>query len=190
MGGTEKRRPYLAGVQDFAAVYDVRGPQVSQWVTRGALTYEHAVIVSGSPYWLLSYVKEFGPARTRPKEPNETVLAELVEQQSPGWWAKSVGELPPIVGMQECEALFGVSQRSLADRVGKGIWIMPDYRLSGSPLWLLDTVLEAEPPASRTVQWVADPVVVAALRERRYEGPGSVIVPRGPAARKRADAEE
>ncbi|MFD3658720.1 hypothetical protein [Streptomyces sp. NPDC058620] len=85
MDASEKRRPFLAGVQDFAAVYGVRGPQVSQWVTRGALTYEHAVIVSGSPYWLLSYVKEFGPARARPKEPIESVLNELVEQQSPGW---------------------------------------------------------------------------------------------------------
>ncbi|MFJ7422719.1 hypothetical protein ACIQXD_29570 [Streptomyces uncialis] len=186
--GVVKGRPYLAGVQDFAAVYGVRGPQVSQWVTRGALDYAHAVIVSGSPYWLLSFVRDFGPARRRPVDPDPAVLDRLVGEQSPGWWASSVEELPPIIGMQEAQALFGVPQRSIADRVGKGIWIQPDYRLSGSPLWLLETVLEAEAPAARTVSWVPDPAVVAALRAGTYDGPGSSIVPRGPAARRAADA--
>lgn len=61
-----------------------------------------------------------------------------------------------------------------------------DYQLSGSPLWLLDTLIEAAPQMqakSRTVPWVINAQVQAALRQKRYTGPGSVIVPRGLAAK-------
>jgi hypothetical protein len=34
------------------------------------------------------------------------------------------------------------------------------------------------------VSWAVDPKVEAALRQKRYTGPGSVIVPRGLAAKR------
>ncbi|MEU1601487.1 hypothetical protein ABZ468_54830 [Streptomyces sp. NPDC005708] len=51
---------------------------------------------------------------------------------------------------------------------------------------MLDTLIEAGPEMrakSRTVMWAVVPQVEAALRQRRYTGPGSVIVPRGRAAK-------
>jgi hypothetical protein len=70
--------------------------------------------------------------------------------------------------------------------VRQGRFVPADYQLSGSPLWLLGTLIDAAPAIqekSRTVSWAIDPRVQAALQQRRYAGPGSVIVPRGLAAK-------
>ncbi|MGI5133572.1 hypothetical protein [Streptomyces sp. CA-106110] len=93
-----------------------------------------------------------------------------------------------LLGLQEATQLFGLSsQQNLSAVVRQGRFASADYRLSGSPLWLLDTLIEAAPDIrakSRTVVWAIVPQVEAALRQGRYTGPGSVIVPRGPAAAK------
>ncbi|MEU6318080.1 hypothetical protein [Streptomyces sp. NPDC047009] len=182
------RKPFLAGRQEFAALYGVQGPQVTKWLGRGALDYKHALIVSGSPYWLLSFVRDYGQTQTRSKELDTRVLKQLVAEQEPGVWARSVNEVPPLVGLQEATQLFGLSsQQNLSAVVRQGRFVPADYRLSGSPLWLLDTLIEAAPDIrakSRTVMWAIVPQVEAALRQGRYTGPGSVIVPRGPAAAK------
>ncbi|WP_326604274.1 hypothetical protein [Streptomyces sp. NBC_01800] len=184
-------KAFLAGRQEFAALYGVKGPQVTQWLTRGALNYDHAVIVSGSPYWLLSFVRGFGKTRPRPRELDQAVLRQIVAEQEPGVWAQTVAEVPPLLGLQEATQLFGVaSQQSMAAMVRKGPFTVPaDYQLSGSKLWLLDTLIEAAPEMqakSRTLPWAINTQVAAALRQGRYTGPGSVIVPRGPSAAKAA----
>ncbi|WP_324787009.1 hypothetical protein [Streptomyces sp. H51] len=181
------RKPFLAGRQEFAALYGVKPTQVTQWVARGVLNYERAVIVSGSPYWLLSFARGFGQMTPRPKDVDERVLQRLVAAQEPGVWARTVDDVPPLVGLQEATALFGLSsQQNLSAVVRQGRFTPADYHLSGSPLWLLDTLIEAAPEIqakSRTVMWAVVPQVEAALRQRRYTGPGSVIVPRGRAAK-------
>ncbi|MED7827351.1 hypothetical protein [Streptomyces chiangmaiensis] len=102
-------------------------------------------------------------------------------------WAQSVDELPPLVGLQEATQLFGLSSRqNLPAVVRLGRFTPADYQLSGSPPWLLDTLIEAAPDIqakSRTVMWSIVPQVEAALRQGRYTGPGSAIVPRGRAAK-------
>ncbi|MFF3493751.1 hypothetical protein ACFYWS_20630 [Streptomyces sp. NPDC002795] len=182
------RKPFLAGRQEFGAAYGVNPTQVTQWVARGALDYERAVIVSGSPYWLLSFVKDYGQSRPRPKQVDEGVLDRLAAEQEPGWWAKDVDELPPVVGLQEVTQLFGMtSQQNMSAFVRQDKFLQADYQLSGSPLWLLDTVVEGAPQLqakARTLSWAVDPQVEAALRQRRYDGPGSRIVARGLAAKK------
>ncbi|MFI5799081.1 hypothetical protein [Streptomyces sp. NPDC051677] len=181
-------KPFLAGRQEFAALYRVKPTQVTQWVARGVLNYEQAVIVSGSPYWLLSFARGFGQMTPRPKELDERSLQQLVAAQEPGVWARSVDELPPLLGLQEATQLFSLSsQQNLSAVVRQGRFVSADYQLSGSPLWLLDTLIEAAPEIqakSRTVMWAIVPQVEAALRQRRYTGPGSVIIPRGHAAAK------
>lgn len=184
-------KPFLAGRQEFGALYGVKPTQVTQWLRRGVLNYDRAVIVSGSPYWLLSFVRGFGQMTARPKELDQAVLQRVVAAQEPGVWAQTVEEIPPLLGLQEVTQLFGVaSQQSMAAMVRKGPFTVPaDYQLSGSPLWLLDTLIEAAPQMqakSRTLPWAINAQVQAALRQKRYTGPGSVIVPRGPAAAKAA----
>ncbi|WP_406515586.1 hypothetical protein OH809_24980 [Streptomyces sp. NBC_00873] len=185
------KKPFLAGRQEFGALYGVKPTQVTQWLTRGALNYDRAVIVSGSPYWLLSFVRGFGQTTPRPKELDQAVLQRVVAAQEPGVWAQSVEEIPPLLGLQEVTQLFGVaSQQSMAAMVRKGPFTVPaDYQLSGSKLWLLDTLIEAAPEMqakSRVLPWAINTQVAAALRQKRYTGPGSVIVPRGLAAAKAA----
>ncbi|MEU6421149.1 hypothetical protein [Streptomyces spiralis] len=182
------KKAFLAGRQEFAALYGVRAQQVTTWLARGALNYDHAVIVSGSPYWLLSFVRDFGSMTPRGKELDQRLLKQLVASQEPGVWARAKAEIPPVLGLQEATALFGLSsQQNLSAVVRQGRFVAPDYQLSGSPLWLLDTLIEAAPEIrakSRTVMWAIVPQVEAALRQGRYTGPGSVIVPRGKAAAK------
>ncbi|MGW3827824.1 hypothetical protein ACWEAF_37555 [Streptomyces sp. NPDC005071] len=183
------KRPFLAGRQEFAAVYGVPGTLITQWLGRGILNYDRAVIISGSPYWLMSFVRDFEKIAPRRKEMDRRVLQQFVAEQEPGAWTESVDEVPPLLGLQETTQLFGLSsQQSMSSAVRKGGFVAPDYSLSGSPIWLLDTLINVAAPMmqakARTVPWAVNPQVEAAFRQRRYTGPGSVIVPRGLAAKR------
>ncbi|MBX7551520.1 hypothetical protein K1Y78_26645 [Streptomyces sp. tea 10] len=181
------RKPYLAGGAEFAALYDVKRLQVSQWISRDhTLDYRYAKIISGSPYWLLQFVKGFGQTTPRPKHLNETELARLVKEQDPGYWVGEVGQLPPLVGQAELVALFRLSSGALLRKAtSTGRFRPADYTLSGSPIWLLEPVVEDAPAlkaGARGVEWAIDEEVLAALRNGSYDGPGARIVPRGKAA--------
>ncbi|QYX80275.1 hypothetical protein [Streptomyces akebiae] len=186
------RKPYLAGGAEFAALYDVKRLQVSQWISRDhTLDYRYAKIISGSPYWLLQFVKGFGETTPRPKHLNQTELERLTKEQDPGYWVGEVEQLPPLVGQAELVTLFRLPSGALLRKaMSTGRFRPADYNLSGSPIWLLEPVV-ADAPAlqagARGVDWVADEEVLAALRDGSYDGPGSRIVPRGKAANKTAE---
>ncbi|MFD9792082.1 hypothetical protein ACFWXK_14150 [Streptomyces sp. NPDC059070] len=188
-GKQTKRKPYLVGRIEFAALYDVRPLQVSQWISRdGTLDYRYAKVISGSPYWLLQFARSFGETTPRPKQLNERELDRLVEEQAPGRWVGEVSELPPLVGQAELVSLFGLPSNALLRKaVSTGRFRPADYTLSGSPIWLLEPVMEdlaALQAGARTVPWAVDERVLAALRDGTYEGPGARIAPRGKAANK------
>lgn len=187
----EVKKPYLAGGAEFAAVYDVNRLQVSQWISRDhTLDYSHAKIISGSPYWLLSFVRNFGETTPRKKHVNEAALAQLIEQQQPGYWVHRVEELPPLIGPAEVVELFGLTSRQLLNKAtDSGRFRPADYILSGTPIWLLDRVVQdadALKAGARSVPWEVRGGVLKALRAGTYDGPGSVIKKRGPAAKKSA----
>jgi hypothetical protein len=120
---------------------------------------------------------------------DQEVLQRFLAEQSPGVWMESVEEVPPLLGLQETTQLFGLSsQQQMSATVRTGGFTQPDYSLSGSPIWLLDTLVNVAAPMmqarARTVSWAVNPQVEAALRQRRYTGPGSRIVPRGLAAKR------
>ncbi|MGW0822504.1 hypothetical protein [Streptomyces sp. NPDC002845] len=183
----QRGKPFLVGNQEFAALYSVKPQMIGQWMHRGVLDPANAVIVSGVHYWPLGFAKGYGTTTARPKHVDESVLEELTSSQSPGWMAQTPEELPPIVGQQETIALFGIpSQGTLAMTIASGRFPSADWELSGSRLWLLDTMLAAAPglrETARSLPWAVDAEVLAALREGRYEGPGSQVLPRGRAAR-------
>ncbi|MFB7742480.1 hypothetical protein [Streptomyces sp. NPDC056132] len=183
------RKPYLAGGAEFAALYDVKRLQVSQWISRDhTLDYRYAKIISGSPYWLLDFVKGFGQTTPRTKHLNEAVLKRLVMEQDPGHWVREVDQLPPLVGQAELVSLFNLPSGALLRKaVGTGRFRPADYTLSGSPIWLLEPVIEDAPAlqaGARGVEWAIDDEVLTALRAGTYSGPGARIVPRGKAAQK------
>jgi hypothetical protein len=71
--------------------------------------------------------------------------------------------------------------------VSTGRFRPADYTLSGSPIWLLEPVVEDAPAlqaGARGVEWAINEKVLAALRDGSYDGPGARIVPRGRAASK------
>lgn len=180
-------KPYMVGNQEFAALYSVKPQMIGQWMHRGVLDPANSVVVSGVHYWPLGFATEYGTTTARPKHVDEEVLEELVKAQSPGWMAHSRADLPPIVGQQEVIALFGIpSQGTLAMTITSGRFPPADWVLSGSSLWLLDTVMQAAPTlrdSARSLPWAVDADVLAALREGRYDGPGARVLARGRAAR-------
>ncbi|MFE7129323.1 hypothetical protein ACFVIM_00490 [Streptomyces sp. NPDC057638] len=186
------RKPYLVGGAEFAALYGVKRLQVSQWISRDqTLNYRYAKIISGSPYWLLQFAKGFGETTPRPKHVNEAELERLIKEQSPGRWVGEVSQLPPLVGQSELVALFQLPSAALLRKaISTGRFRQPDYTLSGSPIWLMEPVVEDAPAlqaGAREVKWELEEEALAALRNGTYEGPGSKIIPRGPAARKAAE---
>lgn len=178
-------RPYLAGAQEFAAIYNVQPLVVSQWIGRGVLNREHALIVSGSTYWLLHFVRNFGETGEYHRERDDAALIRVARQQPGCAWVATPDQAAPVAGLQELGALFGVGQHSMGRMMRTGRLPAPDWRLSGSPLWLLDTLVDHAPrlrERARSLAWEVDREVEAALRDGSYTGPGSVVKARGPAA--------
>lgn len=187
-GRTVGRKPYLVGHQEFAALYGVEPQMVSQWMSRGVLDPGAAVVVSGVRYWPLGFAVHFGGTTSRPKQLDVAVKHRLIEDQGDAEEVMSRDDLPSIVGQQEIMALFRLpAQGNLATTVASGRFVAADWQLSGSRLWLLETVLEGVPSlreSARTLPWEVDAHVLEALRQRRYDGPGSVVLTRGRWARK------
>ncbi|MEU5389184.1 hypothetical protein [Kitasatospora cineracea] len=195
MAGTSRAPLVLVGGQEFAAVYDGPARNTAQWIQRGVLDYEEAVIVSGRAYWPIGFAVAFGESTERKKTPNMEYVRQLVAEQAPGRTvttttmnavlAVRVGDLPPIVGIQEILALTGedpTKAKLVTDAVTKEVFTAPDWRLSGSPLWLLPNALTGlermrERPKSRPL--VVIPEVLQALESGTYTGPGAQVLTRG-----------
>ncbi|MER6011598.1 hypothetical protein [Streptomyces bluensis] len=183
-------KPYLVGHQEFAALYGVEPQMVGQWLSpsRGALDPATAIVVSGVRYWPLGFAARYGTTTPRFKQVDVRVKERLIAEQGEGWEADLGDELPAIVGQHEIIQLFHLpSQGNIATAIATGRFPHPDWLLSGSPLWLLDTVLEAVPElraSARTLPWEVDETVVAALRNGTYDGPGAHVLTRGRHARR------
>ncbi|MFD3667202.1 hypothetical protein [Streptomyces sp. NPDC058672] len=183
-------KPLLFGRMEIGRAYNIKPAAVSNnWVYKGILTYEDAVIVSGKPVWPGGLVIALAlPPGSRGRQLDEQELVALEEEQKAGVRPKKRGELPPLVGAQEYAQLFGVSEFTVSSAAlsGSGQMPVPDYELSGSKVWLLDTVLAHAPKTmemSRKKIWVLRDEVAAALSEGRYDGPGSFFSQRGNRAR-------
>ncbi|MGP3685836.1 hypothetical protein ACTVZO_14170 [Streptomyces sp. IBSNAI002] len=184
-------KPLVMGRKEIAHVYNIAPTAVSdRWIPRGTLSYEDAVVVSGKPYWPGGLVLECAlPEGGRGRQLDLGRLKELEKGQEARVRPRSKGELPCLVGLQEVAEMFGVDQvrASQATKSAQGMLPPADYELSGSPVWLLETVLAG---AEHTVEvskaarrnpgaWRLRAEVVEDLRKGRYAGPGSVIKERG-----------
>ena len=179
-------KPLLCGRMEIGRVYNIGASAISNnWVYKGILSYEDAAIVSGKPYWPGGLVVALAlPPGSRGRQLDERELAALEKEQGAGVRPMKKAELPPLVGAQEYAELFGVNQIAVGQAARGGAGQLPeaDYTLSGSNLWLLETVLdsaEATMKKSRKGLWVLRDEVAAALRKGRYEGPGSFLSQRG-----------
>ncbi|MFE1559007.1 hypothetical protein ACFW6V_28985 [Streptomyces sp. NPDC058734] len=184
-------KPLVMGRKEIAHVYNIAPTAVSdRWIPRGTLSYEDAVIVSGKPFWPGGLVVDCAlPEGGRGRQLDLGRLEGLVQEQRARVLPKSKGELPRLVGLQEVAELFGVDQvkASQATKSAQEMLPPPDYELSGSPLWILETVLagaEHTEQVSKAARrnpgaWQLRSEVVEDLRQGRYAGPGSAFKERG-----------
>ncbi|MEW2300071.1 hypothetical protein AB0958_08820 [Streptomyces sp. NPDC006655] len=146
----KKRFPYLLGHGEIASLYGVERQTSQLWKTRGVLGEPDAVI-SGNPYWLLPTV--LGLAEDGSREYLSERLKEYKADIDGGYEVSDAAELPHIVGLKEIPWIFGKKYMDIYQWRVRRSFAPEDAMVSGSPLWLLETVLEdAERRGRVTVQ--------------------------------------
>ncbi|MCX5340245.1 hypothetical protein [Streptomyces atratus] len=131
-------KPYLLGHAEIAALYGVERQTSQKWRADGTLG-EPDLVVSGNPYWLLATVLQLSRAGAR--EATEQRLAEYEDSITGGYHADLVEQLPVIVGIMEVATILGRDKQAISRWRHRKQIAAPDYELSGSPLWLIDTIL-------------------------------------------------
>ncbi|WP_262508443.1 hypothetical protein [Streptomyces spongiicola] len=146
----KKRFPYLLGHAEIALLYGVERQTSQLWKTRGVLG-EPDTVVSGNPYWLLPTV--LGLSEDGSREVDAQRLKEYKAGIAGGYQVDDPADLPEIVGLKEIPWIFGKKYMDVYQwRVRKSL-AHEDAVISGSPLWLLDTVLaDAQQRGRATVQ--------------------------------------
>ncbi|MGW7237065.1 hypothetical protein [Streptomyces sp. NPDC054804] len=146
----KKRFPYLLGHGEIASLYGVERQTSQLWKTRGVLG-EPDVVISGNPYWLLPTV--LGLAEDGSREYLPQRLKEYKAGIDGGYEVSDPAELPHIVGLKEIPWIFGKKYMDIYQWRVRRSFAPEDAMVSGSPLWLLETVLEdAERRGRVTVQ--------------------------------------
>jgi hypothetical protein len=146
----EKRFPYLLGHGEIASLYGVERQTSQLWKTRGVLG-DPDVVISGNPYWLLPTVLKL--AQDGAREVLDERLKEYKSGIEGGYLVHDAGELPHIVGLKEIPWIFGKKYMDVYQWRVRRSFVAEDAMISGSPLWLLDTVIEdAEQRGRVTVQ--------------------------------------
>ncbi|MGW7542127.1 hypothetical protein ACWGKQ_13540 [Streptomyces sp. NPDC054770] len=135
----KKRFPYLLGHGEIASLYDVERQTSQLWKTRGVLG-EPDVVISGNPYWLLPTV--LGLAEDGSREYLPERLKEYKAGIDGGYEVSDEAELPHIVGLKEIPWIFGKKYMDIYQWRVRRSFAPEDAMVSGSPLWLLETVLE------------------------------------------------
>ncbi|MHA7956354.1 hypothetical protein ACX9I7_01160 [Streptomyces sp. L500] len=192
----EGRKPLLVGRKEWARLYGVADNAINaRWVPRGLVSYDDAVIVSGKYVWPGGVAISFAlPEGANGRQLNQSVLAALKEEQGANWEPASKGELPRLMGAHEYAELYRVTHPQISTYAKRNSRLVapPDYKVSGSAVWFVETVLgyaEEAAKASRTGAWSIREDVAAALLDGTYTGPGSAASSRGMHAEKAADAE-
>ncbi|WNM34960.1 hypothetical protein RKE30_33605 [Streptomyces sp. Li-HN-5-11] len=109
------------------------------------------MVISGNPYWLLPTVLDLAEDRTREYLPER--LKEYKAGIDGGYEVRDAAQLPDIVGLKEIPWVFGKKYMDVYQWRVRRSFALEDAVISGSPLWLLDTVLkDAEERGQATVQ--------------------------------------
>ncbi|MFI5752674.1 MULTISPECIES: hypothetical protein [Streptomyces] len=142
------RKPYLLGHAEIAALYGVERQTSQKWRAEGTLA-EPDLVISGNPYWLLSTVLQLSDGGAR--DVTEQRLAEYEASIPGGNRAYLVEQLPVIVGIMEVAKILGQEKQAIARWRHRKQIAASDYELSGSPLWLIDTILADATARGRAV---------------------------------------
>lgn len=142
------RKPYLLGHTEIAALYGVERQTSQKWRADGTLA-EPDLVISGNPYWLLSTVLQLGDDGVR--EVTEQRLAEYEASVPGGYRADLLEQIPVIVGIMEVAKILGRDKQAISRWRHRKQIAASDFELSGSPLWLIDTILTDATARGRAV---------------------------------------
>ncbi|MFJ2626827.1 hypothetical protein ACIO6T_26240 [Streptomyces sp. NPDC087532] len=146
---TAVRKPYLLGHAEIAALYGVERQTSQKWRADGTLP-DPDLLVSGNPYWLLTTVLKLNGVGGR--EATARRLAAFEAGTTGGYRAKPKASLPVILGITELAQVLGRDKQAISRWRHRKQLADADYVLSGSPLWLLDTVLADARARDRALQ--------------------------------------
>lgn len=132
------RTPYLLGHTEIAALFGVKRQTSQLWRTDGTLP-EPDLLASGNPYWLLSTVLRLDGHSGRVATSDR--LRAYRESQAGGYEVDTKLHLPTILGIKEVAEVCHVDVQTISRWRNRKTIAEPDLSLSGSPLWLLETVL-------------------------------------------------
>jgi hypothetical protein len=133
------RVPYLLGHAEIAAVFGIERQTSQKWRTEGTLP-EPDLLASGNPYWLLTTVLRLGGVGDRQIAPDR--LAAYKASIPHGHETEDRWQLPTILGIQEVAHVLSCDRQTISRWRNRRQIAEADLVLSGSPLWLLETILE------------------------------------------------
>ncbi|MFI6434480.1 hypothetical protein [Streptomyces sp. NPDC050759] len=151
------RAPFLLGHAEIAFLFQVERQTSQKWRTEGTLG-EPDLIASGNPYWLLRTVMQLDGEGDRRIDRER--LATYKAGIPLGYDLEAQERLPVIVGIQEAARVLGRDAQAVSRWRNRQRIAAADLFLSGSPLWLLDTILADAQQRQRAIA-VSE---VAALR--------------------------
>ncbi|MBC9717798.1 hypothetical protein H9Y04_35235 [Streptomyces sp. TRM66268-LWL] len=160
--------PYLLGHGEISFLYGVERQTSQLWRTREILP-EPDFVVSGNPYWLLPTILGMAEANGREVDPQR--LKEFKANHRDWFVVEDTADLPPVIGLKEIPWIFGKKYGDIYQWRTRNSLAAEDAVISGSPLWLLDTILADAEERSRPVLQEA----VERIRTGEREG----LKPRG-----------
>lgn len=153
--------PYLVGHTEIAALFGIERQTSQKWRTDGILG-EPDLIASGNPYWLLHTVLQLDGHSGR--EITERRLAQYKATIPGGYSFTDSKELPALAGIKEAALVLRVDERAIARWRNRRTIADEDLKLSGSPLWLLDTLIADAQARGRAVDAEAHARLLAGER--------------------------
>ncbi|MGW2871323.1 hypothetical protein [Kitasatospora sp. NPDC001225] len=175
-----KRIPYLLGHREIAELFGIKSQTSAKWRVDGTLG-DPDLVASGNPYWLLDTVLGLdGSAGRHVAEQN----LHTYEAGIPGGYrASSRDHLPVILGIQEVAQVLGTDQQAVSRWRNRKRIAEADLVLSGSPLWLLDTITADARERGRRL--VTEEVKRLQAGERTAQKPRGRRITAGPRPSKR-----
>ncbi|MXM62118.1 hypothetical protein GR925_01290 [Streptomyces sp. HUCO-GS316] len=171
------RVPFLLGHAEIAFLFQVERQTSQKWRTEGTLG-EPDLIASGNPYWLLSTVMQLDGEGDRRVDRER--LATYKGGIPLGYDLEGKERLPVVIGIQEAARVLGQSAQAVSRWRNRQRIAEADLLLSGSPLWLLDTILADAQQRQRAV--VASEIASLRAGQRTPQKPRG-RKPSAPAAR-------
>ncbi|MFI7406524.1 hypothetical protein ACIBW9_39680 [Streptomyces sp. NPDC049541] len=139
--------PYLLGHAEIAAIFGIERQTSQKWRTDGTLPTPD-LLASGNPYWLLATVLRLGGVGDR--QIAQERLAAYKADIPHGHAVRDKQHLPTILGIQEVARILACDRQTISRWRNRHQIAEADLVLSGSPLWLLETILEDARQRQRT----------------------------------------